>query len=65
MRRVAVVSILFFAACGGILRAQSTNASIAGRLTDPSKAAIVGAKVAAIDAGTNARDEGATNGSGE
>jgi hypothetical protein len=45
--------------------AQGTNASIAGRVTDPSKALIVGAKVAAVNAGTNVRSEGATNGSGE
>src|SRR5580692_9758479 len=45
--------------------AQGTNASIAGRVTDPSKALIVGAKVAAVNAGTNVCSEGATNGSGE
>jgi hypothetical protein len=45
--------------------AQGTNASIAGRVTDPSKALIVGANVAAVNAGTNVRSEAATNGSGE
>src|SRR5579871_2882252 len=45
--------------------AQGTNASVGGRVTDPSKALIVGAKVAAVNAGTNVRSEGATNGSGE
>jgi hypothetical protein len=35
--------------------AQSTNASLTGRVTDPSKALIVGAKVAAISADTNIR----------
>ncbi|MGA8505731.1 MAG: carboxypeptidase-like regulatory domain-containing protein, partial [Candidatus Sulfotelmatobacter sp.] len=48
-----------------VLRAQSTNASIAGRVTDPSKALIVGAKVAAVSSGTSFRYEGATNGAGE
>jgi hypothetical protein len=52
-------------ACTGVLRAQSTNASITGRVTDPSKALVVGAKVAAINSDTNFRSEGATNGSGE
>jgi len=65
MRRVAVFVILLFASCAGVLRAQSTNASITGRVSDPSKAVIVDAKVAAINAGTNVRYEGATNGSGE
>ena len=45
--------------------AQSTNASIAGRITDPVNALIPGAKVAAISAGTNIRYEDTTNGSGE
>ena len=45
--------------------AQSTNASLTGRLTDPSKALIVGAKIAAISVGTNIRYEVVTNSSGE
>src|SRR5580700_2871685 len=49
----------------GVLRAQSTNASITGRVTDPSKALIVGAKVAAVSSGTSFRYEAVTNGSGE
>ena len=65
MRRVALLVVLFFASCSGVLRAQSTNASIAGRVIDPSKAVIVDAKVASINAGTNVRYEGATNDSGE
>jgi len=47
------------------LRAQTANASITGRVTDPSKAAIADAKVAAINAGTNFRYETASNGAGE
>ena len=64
MRRVAVFVILLFVSLSGVLRAQSTNASIAGRVTDPSKAVMVGAKVAAINVGTNFRSESTTNGSG-
>jgi Carboxypeptidase regulatory-like domain/TonB dependent receptor len=47
------------------LRAQTTNASITGRVTDPSKAVIADAKVAAVSLGTNFRNEAATNGAGE
>src|SRR5580698_8147958 len=52
-------------ACTDVLRAQSTNASITGRVTDPSKALIAGAKAAAVSSGTSFRYEAATNGSGE
>src|SRR5580692_3779295 len=52
-------------ACTGVLRAQSTNASITGRVTDPSKALIVDAKVAAVSSGTSFRYGAVTNGSGE
>jgi Carboxypeptidase regulatory-like domain/TonB dependent receptor len=45
--------------------AQSINASISGRLTDPSKALVVNAKVTAINTGTDFSYQGATNGSGE
>lgn len=45
--------------------AQSTDASLTGRIIDPSKAFISGANIAAISAGTNARYETTTNGSGE
>ena len=48
-----------------MLCAQSTNASLAGRVTDPSKARIAGAKVVAINAGTNVSDEATTNAAGE
>ena len=65
MGRVPALLLLFFSSCPAVLRAQSTNGSIAGRVTDPSKAVIVDAKVAAISAGINARYEGATNDSGE
>ncbi len=64
-RRAALLVGMFFASCAGVLRAQSTNGSIAGRVTDPSKAVIMDAKVAGINTGTNVRYEGATNGSGE
>ena len=64
LSRLAVAGVLCLM-LATILRAQSTNASIAGRVTDPSKAVIVGAKVAATNAGTNFRYESTTNGSGD
>jgi len=48
-----------------VLRAQSTNASLTGRVTDPSHAVIADAKVAAVSGGTNIRSEAMTDGSGE
>src|ERR1700751_536175 len=48
-----------------MLCAQSTSASLAGRVTDPSKARIAGAKVVAINAGTNVSDEAPRNAAGE
>jgi hypothetical protein len=48
-----------------MLCAQSTNASLAGRVADPSKARIAGAKVVAINAGTNISNEATTNAAGE
>ncbi|MGB9067650.1 MAG: TonB-dependent receptor [Candidatus Acidiferrales bacterium] len=65
MRRAVAIVVVMVLCCAGVARSQSTNASITGRVTDPQKALIVGAKVAAINAGTNARYEGTTNGSGE
>jgi hypothetical protein len=59
---VAIVCLFLYA---GELCAQSTTASLTGRITDPSKAVIVGAKVAAISAGTSMRNETTTNAAGE
>ena len=58
-------SILVLSLAASVLCAQSTDASLSGRVTDPSGARIVGAKVAAIHSGTNARYETPTNASGE
>jgi len=60
---VLLVLLLFLYPCA--LRAQTTNASITGRVTDPSKATIADAKIAAINLGTNFRYESATNGADE
>jgi Carboxypeptidase regulatory-like domain len=63
--RVPALLLLFLSSFSPVLRAQSTNASITGRVTDPSKALVMGAKVAAVSSGTSFRYEAVTNGSGE
>jgi hypothetical protein len=66
MRRVPpLVALIFLAWSTTVLRAQSTSASLGGRITDPSRAAIGDAKIAAISAETNVRYETTSNGSGE
>ena len=64
MRRVSD-TVLCLIVLAEAVCAQSTNASLSGRVIDPSKARIVGARVTAISSGTNVRDETITNGSGE
>ena len=65
MRRAPALVVFFFLSYSAVLRGQSTNASITGRVTDPSKALIADAKVAAINEGTNFRFDATTNNSGE
>jgi hypothetical protein len=68
MHRVPALALLILIIISGFplgLRAQSTNASLTGRITDPSKAVIADAKIAAIRAGTNVRYETTSNASGE
>jgi len=64
-RAITAVLLFSLASFTSVLRAQSTNASLTGRVTDPSKGVIVDAKVAAISATTNVRYQTTTNGSGE
>jgi hypothetical protein len=47
-----------------VLRAQSTNASLTGRVTDLSKATVAEAKVATMNTGTNFHYEATTSSSG-
>jgi hypothetical protein len=60
------VALLLAAIClgGTRLLAQSSTASLAGRVTDPSKAVIPAAKVVVINTGTRIRYESVTNGAG-
>jgi len=61
----ALLLVLLLSLYPCALPAQTTNGSITGRVTDPSKAIIADAKVAAVNTGTNFRYETATNGAGE
>jgi len=66
MQRISVVvALLFLMWPPSVLQAQSTNASVTGRITDPSKALIADARITAISSGTNARYETTSNESGE
>jgi hypothetical protein len=62
MLRTSSVALFLLTA---LLHAQSTNASLTGRITDPSHALIADAKVAALSADTNFRYETTSNSSGE
>jgi hypothetical protein len=64
MRKFLVLVVLLVGFCCGELRAQSTNASVTGYITDPTKAVIAGAKVIVINVGTNIRYEATTNNAG-
>ena len=65
MRCVPFLAFLLLVSYSSVLRAQSTNASLTGRITDPSKALVADAKVAAIRMDTNFRYETTSNTSGE
>ncbi len=63
MRRALLVLLVWLLFCSAIW-AQSTNASLTGRLTDPRKAVITGATVTVINTGTGIHYQGLTNGTG-
>ena len=64
MLRVLVAALSLFLLTA-LLHAQSTNASLTGRITDPSHAAVPNATIAAISAGTNLSYKTLTGASGE
>jgi hypothetical protein len=64
MRGAPIFAVLYLS-LSTVLRAQSTNASLTGRVTDSSKALIVDASIAAVNAETNVRHFTTTNDSGE
>jgi len=65
MRRASALLLLFLLSYPPALRAQSTNAALSGRVTDPSHTLIADAKISAICTGTNFRYETTTNNSGD
>jgi hypothetical protein len=65
MRTASVIVLVFLAMSARSLRAQSTNGSITGRVTDPSHAVIQAASILALNADTNARHETTTNETGD
>lgn len=65
MLRVAILVFVALVSCTGALGAQSTNSSLTGRVTDPSKAVIVDARITAISGDTNIRRVATTNDAGE
>ena len=65
MHRAPVLAVLLLLSVTSVLHAQSTNASLTGRITDPQQAVILDAKVVAISTGTSVHYETTTNASGE
>jgi hypothetical protein len=63
MRRV-VRAVLASAVFAGLLHAQSTSASLTGRITDPHKAVISNARITAINTSTEIHYQGLTNETG-
>jgi Carboxypeptidase regulatory-like domain len=59
---MALTLVLSF---GSLARAQSTHASLAGHVTDPSRAVIVNAMVTAVNTETSVRHETTTNDAGQ
>jgi Carboxypeptidase regulatory-like domain len=59
-----IAAFLIIVSAASSVCAQSTNASLAGRVTDPTGAAIGNARIAAISADTNVRHEAITGVSG-
>src|SRR5688572_22462050 len=64
MRRAHVFALTLVVVVGTSLQGQSTNASLMGRITDPSRALIPDAKVSATSAATNVRYETTTDSEG-
>src|SRR5262249_47127112 len=64
VRRISALA-LFVLCFRPVLRCQSVNASVTGRITDPSKAAVGAAAVAAVSAETNLRYAALTSATGE
>ncbi len=64
LRRVALLAVLFGLWSEIYVHAQSTNASLTGRITDSSKAVVADAKIIVINTSTRIRYESFTNQTG-
>src|SRR5262249_17844579 len=64
MHRVGL-AFLFAVSFSSVIHSQSINASLTGRITDPSQAVIAEAEIAVIRAGTNTRYKTTSNGLGQ
>ena len=64
LRAAAALALALLVESVHVLPAQSTSASLTGRVTDPSKAVITGAKIAALSANTGVEYDTASNASG-
>src|ERR1700736_3803202 len=62
--KVAALAVMFVLSPVGALQAQITNASMTGRVIDPTKGVIVGAKVTLTNISTNVQSQGTTNETG-
>jgi hypothetical protein len=62
--KVASLAVMLVLWLAGTVQAQTPNASVTGRVTDPSKAVIADARVTLINASTHFTYEGATNETG-
>src|ERR1700730_6245062 len=62
--KVAALAFMLVLSPVGALQAQITNASMTGRVIDPTKGVIVGAKVTLTNISTNVQSQGTTNETG-
>ena len=65
LRPAAALALALLVESVHVLSAQSTSASLTGRVTDQSKAVITGAKIAGINTGTGVEYDTASNASGD
>ena len=65
MRRVSVFALLVLFSLNSVLRAQSTNASVSGRVTDSTAAVLADVSIVATRTETNARYQATTNSTGD
>ena len=65
LRHAAALALALLVESAHVLPAQSTSASLTGRVIDRSKAVITGAKIAGINTGTGVGYDTASNASGD